>query len=111
MFCCLTLARMSLKVWRAVRDLCGNERAHEEVSASNTLFGDKTIIRRTAGQNKLAYIVCISTIWSDADDWVCPNGQTVPPSAGYLKGHQVTKCPMLLVGPDFVGYPHSDDAP
>src|SRR5213079_2290158 len=56
------------------------------------------------------------TICGDADDLVCPNGQTVPPSAGYLKtgmpDHpQVTKGPMLLVGPDFVGYPHSDDAP
>jgi hypothetical protein len=31
------------------------------------------------------------TICGDADGWVCPNGQTVPPSAGYLKGPQVTK--------------------
>jgi hypothetical protein len=28
--------------------------------------------------------VCISTILGDADGLVCPNGHTVPPSAGYL---------------------------
>jgi hypothetical protein len=34
---------------------------------------------------------------------VCPNGQTVPPSAGYLKGHQVTKCPGSWLGPTSSG--------
>jgi hypothetical protein len=46
----------------------------------------------------LACRVCISTIWGDADGLVCPNVQTVPPSAGYLKRPQVTKGLMLLVG-------------
>jgi hypothetical protein len=49
-------------------------------------------------------MVCISTVWGDPDGLVCPNVQTVPPSAGYLKtgmpDHpQITKGPMLLVGP------------
>ncbi|SDH26857.1 hypothetical protein SAMN05216605_105234 [Pseudomonas abietaniphila] len=53
--------------------------------------------------SKLACRVCISTIWGDADGLVCPNVQTVPPSAGYLKtgmpDHpQVTKGLRLLVG-------------
>jgi hypothetical protein len=30
-------------------------------------------------------MACIFTIWGDADGLVCPNVQTVPPSAGYLK--------------------------
>jgi hypothetical protein len=37
--------------------------------------------------------------------WFGLNGQTVPPSAGYLKGHQVTKCPGSRFGDSFVVVP------
>ena len=43
--------------------------------------------------------------------FVLPNGRSVPPSAGYLKGPQVTKGLRLPVWPDFVGSLHSGDAP
>jgi hypothetical protein len=36
---------------------------------------------------------------------VRPNVRTVPPSAGYLKRHQVTKCPGSWLGSSFVGVP------
>jgi hypothetical protein len=40
--------------------------------------------RNTVFASKLACMVCISAIRGDAEGLVCPNGQTVPPSAGYL---------------------------
>jgi hypothetical protein len=48
--------------------------------------------------------------WGEADGLVCPNVQTVPPSAGYLKtgmpDHpQVTKGPGSWLGLDFVEVP------
>jgi hypothetical protein len=35
--------------------------------------------------------------------FVLPNGRSVPPSAGYLKRHQVTKCPCSWLGPTSSG--------
>ena len=55
-------------------------------------------------------MLCISTIWGDVGGLACPNVQTVPPSAGYLKtgmpDHpQVTNGLCSWLGSSFVGVP------
>ncbi|SER23909.1 hypothetical protein SAMN03159444_03588 [Pseudomonas sp. NFACC02] len=68
-------------------------------------------------------MVRISTIWGDADGVVCPNVQTVPPSAGYLitpsnQGSSSwlgppasgTRTPTTLRGPAPNGHPCPDGA-
>jgi hypothetical protein len=52
------------------------------------------------GQHLVGVGICVHIRYSG---WrwffVLPNGRSVPPSAGYLKRHQVTKCPCSWLGP------------
>jgi hypothetical protein len=52
---------------------------------------------------RISITVGASLIWGDAEGLVCPNVQTVPPSAGYLKRPQVTKGPGSRLGPTSSG--------
>jgi hypothetical protein len=48
---------------------------------------------------------------SGAADRALANARSVSPSASYLKGHQVTKCPCSWWVPPSSEYPHFGDAP
>jgi hypothetical protein len=56
------------------------------------------------GQHLVGVGICVHIRYSG---WrwffVLPNGRSVPPSAGYLKRHQVTKCPCSWLGPTSSG--------